>query len=136
MACELSRLVLRIHHSYSCLLFRSEGNHWVQARSAPCWNEACPGSDQQQYCNDGTKYGRIEWADAIQHGADQLCRGDAANNSKYEPEKSWAKSVKEHKTEHLLSLRSQGNADANFSGSLGDDVGKDSEEADCSQSQR
>jgi hypothetical protein len=30
----------------------------------------------------------------------------------------------------------QGNADANFSGSLGDDVGKDSEEADCSQSQR
>ena len=61
---------------------------------------------------------------------------EAADDAQYKPEQSGPEPVHEHQTQHSFSLSSERNADADFRGSLGHDIGKDAEQADGSQDQR
>src|ERR1700731_305636 len=59
-------------------LFCTDGHHGIEPRCAPGWNHTCATGSEQQQRNDEQEYSRIKRAYAIQHGANESRRRDAA----------------------------------------------------------
>lgn len=99
-----------------------------QGTGDDCGEQKASHHDREDY--------RIERAGSVEDGADERGCRRATGQAYQQSEEDWAQSIKQHQTQHLSSLRTERDADANLRDALSNEIREHSIKTDSGEQQR